>query len=81
MSLNNKIKVDTLKWLKSLNEKEIISMVVNTTFDNCNSTNEKLNQLKNWNNKITNTDIKNIRKWVAEQLSFKKNKIKAYFYS
>ena len=33
MSLNDKIKVDTLKWLKSLNEKEIISMVVNTTFD------------------------------------------------
>ena len=65
MSLNDKIKVDTLKWLKSLNEKEIISMVVNTTFDNCNSTAEKLNQLKNWNNKITNTYIKNIRKWVA----------------
>lgn len=76
MSLNNKIKVDTLKWLKSLNEKEIISMVVNTTFDNCNSTTEKLNQLKNWNNKITNTDIKNIRKWVSEQLRFKKTRSK-----
>ena len=76
MSLNNKIKVDTLKWLKFLKEQEIASMVVNTTFDNCNSTNEKLNQLKNWNNKITNTDIKNIRKWIAEQLSFKKTRSK-----
>ena len=45
MSLNDKIKVDTLKWLKFLKEQEIASMVVNTTFDNCNSTNEKLNQL------------------------------------
>ena len=44
MSLNDKIKVDTLKWLKFLKEQEIASMVVNTTFDNCNSTNEKLNQ-------------------------------------
>jgi len=76
MSLNNKIKLDTLKWLKSLKEEEITSMVVNTTFENCNSTNEKLNQLKNWNNKISNTDIKNIRKWIALLLSFKKTRSK-----
>ena len=74
MSLSNKIKVDTLKWLKSLKEEEIASMIINTTFDNCNSTNEKFDKLKDWNNKINNTDIKNIRKWIAKQLSFKKTR-------
>ena len=75
MSLNDKIKVDTLKWLKFLKEQEIASMVVNTTFDSCNSSNEKFDKLKNWN-KINNTDIKNIRKWIAEQMVFKKTRSK-----
>lgn len=71
MSFKNEIKVDTLRWLKSLKEKEIASMIVNTSFDSCNSLNEKFDKLKNWN-KININDIKNIRKWISKQINFKK---------
>lgn len=75
--MDNKISVDTYKWLKSLPADEIGILLLNVKFENLKTVEDKINSLKNWfkpNNKITKTDIILIRKWINDQLTFKRTK-------
>lgn len=79
MSLKEIINKDTFKWIKSMSKDEIYVMVLNTNFDNLKTADNKIKALKNWNkpnNNITSLDVKNIRKWIQQQLIFKKTRNK-----
>jgi len=79
MSLNQIIYKDTFKWLKSMSKDEICVMILNINFDNLKTIDSKIKALKNWNkpnNNITSLDVKNIRKWIQQQLVFKKTRNK-----
>ena len=79
MLLNQIIYKDTFKWLKSMSKDEICVMILNTNFDNLKTVDSKIKALQNWNksnNNITSSDVKNIRKWINQQLIFKKTKNK-----
>jgi hypothetical protein len=79
MSLNEIIYKDTFKWLKSMSKDEICVMILNVDFDNLKTVDSKIKALQNWNksnNNITSSDVKNIRKWINQQLIFKKTKNK-----
>ena len=79
MSLKEIINKDTFKWIKSMSKDEICVMILNVEFDNLKTVDSKIKALQNWNkpnNNITSTDVKNIRKWINQQLIFKKTKNK-----
>lgn len=79
MSLNEIINKDTFKWIKSMSKDEICVMILNVDFDNLKTVDSKIKALQNWNksnNNITSSDVKNIRKWINQQLIFKKTKNK-----
>tara|TARA_Y100000389_G_scaffold144289_1_gene142610 strand:- start:93 stop:554 length:462 start_codon:yes stop_codon:yes gene_type:complete len=77
--MNQIIYKDTFKWIKSMSKHEICVMILNTNFDNLKTIDSKIKALKNWNkpnNNITRLDVKNIRKWIQQQLVFKKTRNK-----
>jgi hypothetical protein len=79
MSLKEIINKDTFKWIKSMSKDEICVMILNVDFDNLKTVDSKIKALQNWNksnNNITSSDVKNIRKWINQQLIFKKTKNK-----
>jgi len=79
MSLNQIIYKDTFKWLKSMSKNEICVMILNINFDNLKTIDCKIKALKNWNKPncdITVSDVKKIRKWIHQQIIFKKTKNK-----